>query len=140
MNGLDFLDTNILVYAYSRQDAAKQQIAQRIVARALLGEFTASVQVIAEFASVLLHKSQPQLSAREVSLALEAIRPIRVISPDVEIVRRAVEAHANYGIHFYDGMIVAAAERAGSKRIWSEDLNAGQTYFGVKVANPFARS
>jgi predicted nucleic acid-binding protein len=41
-------------------------------------------------------------------------------------------------VQFYDGMIIAAAERAGCKRIWSEDLNAGQEYFGVKVENPFA--
>jgi predicted nucleic acid-binding protein len=34
-------------------------------------------------------------------------------------------------------MIVAAAERAECERIWSEDLNAGQKYFGVEVANPF---
>jgi predicted nucleic acid-binding protein len=54
------------------------------------------------------------------------------------MVRRAVEAKETYGIHFYDGMIVAAAERAGSERIWSEDLNPGQKYFGVAVANPFA--
>jgi predicted nucleic acid-binding protein len=35
-------------------------------------------------------------------------------------------------------MIVAAAERANCSRIWSEDLNAGQSYFGVGVENPFA--
>jgi predicted nucleic acid-binding protein len=34
-------------------------------------------------------------------------------------------------------MIVAAAERAGSEKIMSEDLNAGQEYFGVTVVNPF---
>jgi predicted nucleic acid-binding protein len=34
-------------------------------------------------------------------------------------------------------MILAAAERAGCQRIWSEDMNAGQSYFGVKVKNPF---
>jgi predicted nucleic acid-binding protein len=34
-------------------------------------------------------------------------------------------------------MIVAAAERAGCGRIWSEDFNAGQKYFGITVTNPF---
>jgi predicted nucleic acid-binding protein len=34
-------------------------------------------------------------------------------------------------------MIVAAAEKAGCARILSEDLSAGQTYFGVRVENPF---
>ena len=60
-----------------------------------------------------------------------------LIIPDEGTVRRSVEAHAIYGLHFYDGMIVAAAERGGCKRIWSEDLNSGQKYFGIVVENPF---
>jgi predicted nucleic acid-binding protein len=40
-------------------------------------------------------------------------------------------------VHFYDGMIVAAAERGGCGRIWSVDLNTGQKYFGIAVENPF---
>jgi len=61
----------------------------------------------------------------------------RTVTPDADIVRRAVEIHAEYGVHFYDGKIVAAAERSGCVRIWSEDLNAGQDYFGIRVENPF---
>jgi predicted nucleic acid-binding protein len=48
-----------------------------------------------------------------------------------------VEAHAQFGVHFYDGLIIAAAERGGCARIFSEDLNAGQKYFGIAVVNPF---
>ena len=36
-------------------------------------------------------------------------------------------------------MIIAAAEQAGSKRIWSEDLNSSQEYFGIKTENPFTK-
>lgn len=68
---------------------------------------------------------------------LDALGPIRLIVPDGDIVRRAVEARAEYGVHLYDGMIVAAAERGGCGRIWSEDLNAGRQYFGIAVENPF---
>jgi len=50
----------------------------------------------------------------------------------VEMVRRAIEAHAQYGLHFYDGLIVAAAERGACGRIWSEDLNAGQNISGLQ--------
>jgi predicted nucleic acid-binding protein len=68
---------------------------------------------------------------------LNALGPIGVVVPDADIVRRAVDVRAKYGVHFYDGMIVAAAERGGCGRIWSEDLNAGQKYFGIAVENPF---
>jgi predicted nucleic acid-binding protein len=36
-----------------------------------------------------------------------------------------------------NSLIVAAAERGGCQRIWSEDLNAGQKYFGSVVKCPF---
>jgi predicted nucleic acid-binding protein len=59
------------------------------------------------------------------------------VVPDADLVRRAVESRDTYGIHLYDGMIVAAAECGGCERLWSEDLNSGQQYFGVTVENPF---
>ncbi len=137
MPGPDFLDTSILVYAYDVTEAAKQRVAQDLVRRAVAGEFVISTQVLGEFAATLLHKLVPPASAEDVAALLDALGPIRVIAPDGDIVRRAVEAHAKYALHFYDGMIVAAAERAGCERVWSEDLNPGQKYFGVVVANPF---
>jgi predicted nucleic acid-binding protein len=137
VKGRDFLDTNILLYAYSPLDPRKQKIAGDLVRLAVLGESVISAQVLAEFAAVMLHKASPNKNPDEVKQILDVLAPIPVVVPDGEFVRRAVEAHAAYGIHFYDGMIIAAAERAGSKTIWSEDLNAGQEYFGVMVANPF---
>lgn len=138
MPGPDFLDTNILVYAYDVSQPAKQRVAQTLVRKAMAGEFLISTQVLAEFAATLLHKLVPAPSAADVSLLLDALGPIPLITPDAEIVRRGVQAHAAYHLHFYDAMIVAAAERAGCARIWSEDMNSGQTYFGITVTNPFA--
>ncbi|HUI74181.1 MAG TPA: PIN domain-containing protein [Candidatus Acidoferrum sp.] len=137
MSGPDFVDTNILVYAYTPADARKQKIAQGIVARALSGEGTASSQVLAEFAATLLHKATPPMRPEQVVIALDALGSMRLVPLDQGIVRRAIEARAAYGIHFYDGMIVAAAERGACKRILSEDLNAGQRYFQISVENPF---
>ncbi len=102
-----------------------------------MGEMLISPQVLGEFASTMLHRATPKKTEDEVKRLLDLLAPIPLVVPDTEMVRRAVEAHAAYGIHFYDGMIVAAAERAGAEKIWSEDLNAGQKYFGVTVVNPF---
>ncbi len=96
-----------------------------------------STQVLAEFAAILLHKMSPRARPADVEAVLNTLGPIGLIALDGEVVRRAVEAHAKYGLHFYDGMIVAAAERGACGRVLSEDLNAGQDYFGVKVENPF---
>jgi predicted nucleic acid-binding protein len=139
MPGAEFLDTNILVYAYDASDPKKQSLAQELIRRALAGEFIISVQVLSEFASTLFHKISPPATAEQLVTILDALAPIKTISPDQETVRRAVEANSTYGLHFYDAMIIAAAEQTACARIWSEDLNPGQEYFGIKVQNPFTK-
>ncbi len=139
MTAPDFLDTNVLVYAYDASAPEKRRIAQDLVRRAVAGEMVTSTQVLAEFAATLLHKLTPAARPEDVTDVLDALGPIKTITPDGGVVRRAVEARARYGVHFWDGMIVAAAERGRCARIWSEDLNAGQEYFGVVVENPFQR-
>ncbi len=138
MTAPEFLDTNVLVYAYDTSEPRKQQLAQGLVRRAFAGEIVASSQVLAEFAATLLHKITPAAKPEDLTVLLDTLGPIRLIAVDGDVVRRAVQARAQYGLHFYDGMIVASAERGGCQKIWSEDFNAGQTYFGIPVENPFA--
>jgi predicted nucleic acid-binding protein len=133
----EFLDTNVLVYAYDPSDSRKQRVARDLVRKALAGEILVSTQVLAEFVTTLLHKMTPAARPEDVMAVLDTLGPIRVVVTDGDIVRRAVEVRAEYGVHFYDGMIVAAAERGGCGRIWSEDFNAGQEYFSIVVKNPF---
>ncbi|HUO14428.1 MAG TPA: PIN domain-containing protein [Verrucomicrobiae bacterium] len=137
MSSKTFLDTNVLVYALDEADPRKQRIASGLAAKAVAGESAISVQVLAEFAATLLQKYPSKFSGDQVLGILDSLKPVVLIKPDAEMVRRAVEAHATYGVHFYDGMIIAAAERGGCARILSEDLAAGQIYFGVAVENPF---
>jgi len=138
MSDPDFLDTNVLVYAYETADAHKRRISKELLEGALAGNSVVSAQVLNEFAATLLHKRAREFTVRQVLAILDALAPIKTVLSSLELVERAVEAHAAYGLHFYDGLIVAAAERAGCRRIWSEDLNPGQQYFGVSVANPFS--
>src|SRR5712692_11934150 len=103
MSAPDFLDTNVLVYAYDPTDRRKQQVAQQLIQKALDGESVLSVQVLVEFAATLLHKMSPPAEPENVTAVLGVLSPIRLIAPDGEMVRRAVEARAQYGLHFYDG-------------------------------------
>jgi predicted nucleic acid-binding protein len=137
MNGVDFLDTNVLVYAYQYTDSRKQRIAHDLVRRAVAERWVISSQVLAEFATTLLHKFSQPPTAEELNEILDRLEPIKLVLPDVEVIRRAIQAGTSYRLHFYDGLIVAAAERAGCSRIFSEDFSDGQKYFGITVTNPF---
>jgi predicted nucleic acid-binding protein len=137
MSAPDLLDTNILVYAYDRSDRRKQQIAQKLLKQAIAGEYAISTQVLSEFAVTLLYKLKPAVKPADVSTLLDVLAPVPITAITADIVRRGVEAHALYGVHFWDGMLLATAEAAGSARLLSEDLNADQQYFSIRVENPF---
>ena len=131
------LDSNVLVYATDRTDAAKNGKAVSIVQSAMRNRrgYVISVQTLTEFANVALRKLS--LPPDAVLDFLRAFKRIETILPDNELVSRGVEIKVLYGIQFYDAMMVAAAERAEAGEIWTEDLNDGQTYCGVKAVNPF---
>ena len=42
-----------------------------------------------------------------------------------------------YGISYWDGTIVAAAESLGAAVLFTEDLGHGQRYGSIRVVNPF---
>ena len=62
----EFLNTNVLVYAYDPSDARKQRVAQDLV-RALAGDIVVSTQVLSEFAATLLHKMVPAARPEDVT-------------------------------------------------------------------------
>ena len=57
--------------------------------------------------------------------------------PAADDVLAAIGIHQRTGISFWDAMIVRSAAEIGSAVLFSEDLNAGQEYSGVRVENPF---
>jgi predicted nucleic acid-binding protein len=59
------------------------------------------------------------------------------VAVDADIVRSGIEVSRRYGISYWDGAIVAAAEAAGAPIVYTEDLNHGQVYGGVTAINPF---
>ena len=103
MSGVEFLDTNVLVYAYDPSDARKQRIAQGLVRQAVAGEIVASSQVLGEFAATLLHKLRPPAKPSDLTALLDALGPMHLVPVDGDLILRAVKAHERYGLHFYDG-------------------------------------
>lgn len=133
-----FLDTNILIYAANGRidEPAKWQVAQGL----LTAQFGTSGQVMAEFYANAVRKGSvpldPAVAKRWVQLL--AKRPF--VSVDEHLVLAGIDHSQRYKISYWDGAIIAAAERLGAKTVYSEDLSHGQTYGSVKVVNPFLES
>ena len=138
MPNRDFFDTNILIYAADRSEPEKQFQARRLLNSAIENETgTLSVQVLGEFFSVVTRRIPDPLSVEEAEEAIHRMAVLPVVELDWLLVRRAIDTHKEYGISYWDSLIVAAAERAGCTRIISEDLNSGQSYHGIAVVDPF---
>ena len=133
-----FLDTNILVYAVDGKDPVKQDVARKIVASALDSEkFIISAQVLNEFSNIALLKLGMDIG--EVRDFISIFRRIRTVPLEPEWTDRALSIKDAYRIQFFDSLLLAAAEANGCDEIWTEDLNDGQYYCGIKAANPLTK-
>jgi len=134
-----FIDTNILVYAADDTDRAKFDAACEIVFKAASDAgYLVSAQVVNEFASVLYRKLKK--TDDEVLELLDLVKSLNIVPLLPEWTCRAVQIKAQYGLQFFDSLLLAAAEANRCDTILTEDLNDGQVYAGVRAVNPFAKS
>ena len=138
MTDRDFLDSNILVYAYDRDQPQKQALAQTLLISGIENETSVvSSQVLSEFFTVATRRIPAPLSIDQAEEIINLVGALPVVELDFSLVCRAISTHRQYGISYRDSLIVAAAERARCSRIISEDMNTGQSYHGIVAVNPF---
>lgn len=133
-----FIDTNVLIYwvdAGARADTVEKLLA---------GDAVISVQVLNEFANVLIRKrSMPLVDVVELTQTL--IDVCQVYDLSVRTHQVALMLMAKYKLSLYDANIVAAAGLSGCEILYTEDMQdglnvkmptlAGAATFSIK--NPF---
>jgi len=132
-----FLDTNVLVYAWSESNTSKGARARSVI-RELVSQNSAviSMQVLQEFYSVLTTKMNcDKLLAKEAMLGFTRIP---LVQTDLALLQQAIDISILTRLSFWDALIVAAAEYANCTMLYSEDMNAGQTIRGIRIVNPFS--
>ncbi len=131
----DFLDSNVLVYAFTEDP-------RTVTARTLLARgCTISIQGLNEFTNVARRKLGN--SWDEIRDALAVIRSLcpTIIPVDVAIHETGLHLAERHGFAFFDALMIAAALRAGSTTLWSEDMQHGMLVDGkLRIANPFHTS
>jgi predicted nucleic acid-binding protein len=129
-----FLDTNVLVYSFSEQDAAKREVARAL---AEADGARVSTQVFSELAHVLTRRFG--VPAREVKDRITNIATACEIVPVTPaIVLDALRIMERFGYGFFDSQIIAAALASGASVLYSEDLHADQTIDGtLTIRSPF---
>ncbi len=132
-----FVDTNVLLYAISR-DPAEQDKSKR--ANDILAErdLALSVQVLQEFYVQATRRSRPDaLAHQQAVLLVESFRRFPVQDITSGIMLAALDARQRFRLSYWDAAIIEASRALGCTQVLSEDLNDGQDYGGVRVTNPF---
>lgn len=135
--GVDaFLDTNVLIYAVSSaaSESAKKEKALELIEHA---DFGLSAQVLQEFYVNVTRKIASPLTPDAALALIEQFRRFPLIWTDYPLIVAGVETSVRFGISFWDGAIIAAAESLGAATLYTEDLNHGQHYGSVQAINPF---
>jgi len=127
-----FLDTNILIYAFST--GPRSHIARRL----LDGGNVIAVQSLSEFAAVARRKLK--LGWAELNQSLASLQQLcRLIEArPLELHRRGLQIAERYQLGVFDSMLIAAALSAGCRTFLSEDMHDGLVVESVlTIRNPF---
>lgn len=132
-----FVDTNVLLYAVSR-DPGEAHKAER--ARGILAEhdLALSVQVLQEFYVQATRATRPDpLGHEQTAKLVESFLRFPVADITTKVMLAALETRHRFRISYWDAAILEAARALGCGTVLSEDLSDGQDYAGVSVRNPF---
>lgn len=137
VEGLQFVDTNILVYAHDITAGEKRKIAIYLLNN--LWETRngcLSVQVLQEFYVTVTQKIVKPIESEEASRIISALSAWKVDTPTAVDVLSAIQLQHKHQVSFWDAIILQSAQALNCKILWSEDL-APYAYDDVSILNPF---
>ena len=133
-----FVDTNVLVYAHDESAGSKRDQARALVEQLWESrDGCLSAQVLQEFFVTVTRKIAKPLSAETAKEIVADYSRWYLHVPAADDVLAAIGIHQRTGISLWDAMIVRSSAEIGCDVLYSEDLNAGQEYSGIRVENPF---
>jgi predicted nucleic acid-binding protein len=134
----EFVDANVLVYAFDPSAESKQIIASQLLERlSKNGNGCLSVQILQEFFVTITRKVSIPPAIDQASDYVRDFSTWKVFAPTAQDVSTAIAIHKQAKISFWDAMVVHAASELGCDLLWSEDLTTDQILRKVRVCNPF---
>ena len=132
----EFVDTNILIYAFDATAGEKRRVAVELITRLWLDRYGCiSLQVLQEFYVAATRKLI--LAPEQAALQMSRFGRWRVHRPSVEDVLAAVDLHRSHSVSFWDGLILRSAQASQCSILWSEDMSSAGQWGNLEVRNPF---
>lgn len=133
-----FFDSNILVYLCDSAALKKREVAEALVERHLRDhDILLSTQVLQEFYVAVTRKLKPPVAPADAANMVSAFADFPTVQIDNMLIQAAIRRSQASQLSFWDGLIVQAALAGGASVLYTEDLQDGQLFDGLKVSNPF---
>ena len=140
IDGFQFVDTNILIYAYDLSSAEKCRHAQGLLSELWnSGKGCLSIQVLQEFYVNLTQKIPNPLLPEKTVQIINDLGQWRLHEPEHSSILEAIHIQQRNKLSFGNAMMICSAKEMNYEIIWTGDLNPKQFYEGVKAENPFQR-
>lgn len=133
-----FFDTNVLVYLFDGDSPDKRKRARTLFqAHAGSGDILLSTQVLQEFYVTVTRKLARPLDAAAAAEATENFAELPMVNIDGSLIVSAIHRSRVGRLSFWDALVVQAAIEGHASTLYSEDMQHGQVWDGLKVVNPF---
>ena len=133
---VEFVDTNVLLYAHDGGAGKKHERSVRLLSRLVEdGAGAVSIQVLAEFYAAATKKLG--ITSQEAEEILADLGGWIIHRPGHADLLRAARFQRRYKMSWWDALVVNSAVELGCGVLWSEDIADGQRYGSVTVRNPF---
>lgn len=134
---VEFVDTNVLLYAHDPESGPKMAIALELIGRLYETNTGAiSTQVLQEFYSAGMKKLH--MTTHEAASVIEDLAHWTIHRPTHSDILHAIALQRRHRISWWDALIVNSAIQLGCSVLWSEDLSSHHKYGPLTVRNPFA--
>lgn len=133
-----FVDTNVLLYAEDRADAAKHHAARQWVGelwKRRCGRL--SGQVLGEFYVNATRKLRPAMPPGDARAEVRRYQRWQPWTADQATVETAWGIESRFQLHYWDALMLAAAQHQGCNLLLSEDLQHDFRVDGIRIVNPF---
>lgn len=129
-----FIDTNILVYAYSETEPEKKQVAVQLLTDRSV---CMSTQVVNEFVWIMSSKYRVDMKLLS-DVAKNLFLLYRMDIVDDRTIAAAIDMSMRYRLSYWDSLIVSSAMKLNCPVLYSEDLQHKQVIEkSVTITNPF---
>ena len=137
MNGREFIDTNVLVYADDTRNPTKRHQARELIRDLMMSRRgVVSLQVLHEFFAA---------ATRKIGLSSEHARRRVVVYSRFDVVTfapadllAAIDLHRIHRFSIWDSLIVRAALNANCSTLHTEGMSSGQRIDSLAISNPSA--